>query len=390
MAIRWVSNPESIKANQPSVLAIAETLAAMGVSVWIAVTWDTYVHIAIGASIAPLLLMRTDESVDRCNRSVAMFARSLEWFLNTLIGKNEIVILIAVILFGAPFIVWFFGHLLVSRLLAWVVTLFRHPLAAVAAVPDNWRHSAVVLDSQHSCDILPATGEGLKEDHPFLKLRTMPGFFRDLHKEMVSSDPEWIERVALWIPVAIVAFPIVAPAYAYRWSLKSTALIWSPLLWALRSVRGAGKPLRKYFSIYLGDPITGIVLWVSIAAIIGLAAKIALFNEWAGFVDWWNATPLRQVLSLYVTPAEIQWWQVAIVINSAIAIIMYIFARRWLVRIEHDVLTDEALPRRLFQIGLFIRPILSCYTIACTLYITIRATSDWELPALGTRPFPWM
>ena len=65
MAIRWVSNPESIKADQPSVLAIAETLAAMGVSVWIAVKWQTYIHIAIGASIAPLLLMRTDESCVR-------------------------------------------------------------------------------------------------------------------------------------------------------------------------------------------------------------------------------------------------------------------------------------------------------------------------------------
>lgn len=158
----------------------------------------------------------------------------------------------------------------------------------------------------------------------------------------------------------------------------------------MRSVREAGKPLPKYLSIYLRDPTTAIVLWVSIAAMIGFAVKIAFFNEWAGFVDWWNATPLRQVLSLYVAPAEIQWWQVAMVINSAIAIVMYILARRWLVRIEYDELTDEAMPRRLFQVGLFIRPILSCYTIACTLYITIRAASDWELPALGSKPFPWM
>lgn len=78
------------------------------------------------------------------------------------------------------------------------------------------------------------------------------------------------------------------------------------------------------------------------------------------------------------------------VINSAIAIAMYILARRWLVSIEHKVLTDESLPRRVFQAGLFIRPILSCYTIASTLYITIRAASEWNLPALGSKPFPWM
>lgn len=68
---------------------------------------------------------------------------------------------------------------------------------------------------------------------------------------------------------------------------------------------------------------------------------------------------------------------------------MYILASRWLVSIEHDVLTDESMPRRVFRVGLFIRPILSGYRIACTLYITIRAASDWNWPALGTKLFPW-
>jgi len=389
MAIRWVSNPNSIKANQPSVLGIAETLAAMGVSVWIAITWDTYLHIAIGASIAPLLLMRTDESCIQCYAIAKKLRERLSLKIDKALERRggiwQLIVVIALILL---FLLWFATLLLLARIAAWITTAVRHPFVAIIAIPGNWRYATIVLDSKKWPDLLPA---------PRAELESFDGFGdvgdwlkRIFFRVSDDRDPYAIFPMFLSLLTIVYSPLIVIPAFVYRWSLKSTAIIWFPLLWAMHSVREAGKPLRTYFDIYLRDPITKIVLWVSIAVIISFIAKIVLFNVQADFVDWWNRTPLLRFFSLYVAPAEIQWWQAAMVVNSAIAIVMYILALRWSIRIEHDELTNEAMPRRVFQMGLFIRPILSCYTIFCTLYITIRAASDWALPELGSKPFPWM
>ncbi len=384
MAIRWVSNPESIKANQPSVLAIAETLAAMCVSVWIAVTWDTYLHIAIGASIAPLLLMRTDESCIRGLVVIRSLAKPLELVHDFQHEGAGIRKWLGVPAFAAMCLVWIPTMLLVARVVAGVTYLVQHPVVAAAAIPSNWRSANIVIDSKNWPHILAKPRDlpdSVDEDD-----------FWDVGEiiEGIRSDvPQSCGEIPVWLLMLVVSPFVILPAFVYRWSLKSTAIIWFPLLWAWRSVREAGKPLGTYLDIYLRDLITKIVLWLSLASIIGFVAKFVLFNVQTGFVAWWNTTALLRFFSLYVAPAEIQWWQMAMVINSAIAIGMYILARRWLVRIEHKVLTDEALPRKLFQVGLFIRPILSCYTIACTLYITIRAASEWNLPALGSKLFPW-
>jgi hypothetical protein len=81
---------------------------------------------------------------------------------------------------------------------------------------------------------------------------------------------------------------------------------------------------------------------------------------------------------------------VALAANSVLAIGMFFLAGHWRVRLEYEHLADETWPRRAFQVGLFLRRMLSCYTIACTLYISIRAASEWTMPPLGNKPFPWM
>lgn len=62
MAIRWVSNEESIRKGEPTVLAIVETILASGVSLWIAWHFNTMTHIAVAGVVAPLFLLRTDLS----------------------------------------------------------------------------------------------------------------------------------------------------------------------------------------------------------------------------------------------------------------------------------------------------------------------------------------
>ena len=55
----WYSTVESAVERKVSVLAIVETAAAAALYVFIAVHYETYLHLAISSSVAPFLLLRT-------------------------------------------------------------------------------------------------------------------------------------------------------------------------------------------------------------------------------------------------------------------------------------------------------------------------------------------
>jgi hypothetical protein len=60
--MKWHSTEDSLNRCTPSILSIIESLAAMVISMLIAYHFSTVKYIAIGAFIAPLLLLQTDLS----------------------------------------------------------------------------------------------------------------------------------------------------------------------------------------------------------------------------------------------------------------------------------------------------------------------------------------
>lgn len=62
--MRLYSTPQSFVDGEVSLLAIAETILASSVSAYIAFRYDTLLHLAVGAFVAPLLMLRTAESTD--------------------------------------------------------------------------------------------------------------------------------------------------------------------------------------------------------------------------------------------------------------------------------------------------------------------------------------
>ena len=59
---RWTSTPLSADRGEISVLAIVETFVAISISLGIAWYYETIIHIAVSACIAPFLLLRTHRS----------------------------------------------------------------------------------------------------------------------------------------------------------------------------------------------------------------------------------------------------------------------------------------------------------------------------------------
>nr|VFJ61681.1 MAG: hypothetical protein BECKFW1821C_GA0114237_1001104 [Candidatus Kentron sp. FW] len=78
--MRCISTPNSVRKNQPTVLAIFETLVAV-VAYWGIAWWlDTHIHLLMSICVAPLLLLRSKESTEK----------GVLWFLAYFGGKTKI------------------------------------------------------------------------------------------------------------------------------------------------------------------------------------------------------------------------------------------------------------------------------------------------------------
>ena len=143
--MRLVSTPESVRQNEPSVLAIAETILACGFSFWLALRYGTWWHVAVGASIAPFLLLRTDSS---CELGLVTFNRILRPFATSdspFSERTRWLGLVPVAAFGSLF----------SKIYATVLTLCFRPIESVGAVPENWSRLVLSIDLRHSPEFIP-------------------------------------------------------------------------------------------------------------------------------------------------------------------------------------------------------------------------------------------
>ncbi len=84
----------------------------------------------------------------------------------------------------------------------------------------------------------------------------------------------------------------------------------------------------------------------------------------------------------------IEWWQIATALNSVIAIGLWLYVRSWLRHDQEGVPWRERVVEPLLGWGLFVRRLLTSYTIVCVGYEYLAV--EWQLPALGGKVFPWM
>ena len=70
---------------------------------------------------------------------------------------------------------------------------------------------------------------------------------------------------------------------------------------------------------------------LSVVAVASFAIKVYLYNTRAQFADWWNGTPLKQILAIYVQPEVLPRWQWAIVLNSLGNRTALEWSKQWLI-----------------------------------------------------------
>jgi hypothetical protein len=349
--IRWTSTPLSADRGEISVLAIVETLIANGISLWIAWQLQTLLHIAVSASLAPLLLLRTKRS------TTFALARYLTIISSAPTGRAAEIIFLFIWVISLPFVSIFL------KIYSTVRSLFLRPLISIEAIPYNWRRAVLCVDTIYPPEILPGAERLCKRSkfRDFPTLRRYADAFRD---NLGFTDLLFLASAGLFVGFTLFA------SIVYRFSLKSTALIWSPLLWVVWDARGSGVA-RVDLKHILDRPLYKVMRAYSALIAILFAVKIALLFKIQAVVEALNDALESKGIYLYVAPHMLPSWQLAAVINALLAWLLYLFAEKQLAarEIGDPTAFSDGNVRSILATTSVVRNLLAGWAIACTLYI---------------------
>src|SRR5215471_9124774 len=190
--MRWISNRESVEAEEISALALFETGAAMILSISIAVYFHSIIHIAFSAAIAPFLLLRTDAtaavSMSLCRRlSNPLFQvwdRTLPKILVPLSRRTR----------RALTAMWggFIGAVLgvvvltpICKALATGYGLLRSPGKTISSTTRNWRQICFCVDSCHTPEIITGIEDIDESDNlHFAKISVLLSMYKNYGNEV--------------------------------------------------------------------------------------------------------------------------------------------------------------------------------------------------------------
>lgn len=388
--MRWHSTPESLQEGKPSFLAILETIAAITISLIFAHHIGSVKYIAIGSCIAPLLLLSSERSStlalnwgDYIYRKLYyLYMYSEEHWASSNFPKllyTSIPSLIVTIIFWLGTIISIFF----IKILTTTLTCIWHPFYTLKAFPLNWRRNVLCTDFFAIPELIPGIESidryGVKLE--FFRFRNLVSTMFHIvigEKGSIISKNETHGHSPIEI-IAVILF--LFPCYIYRWSLKSTALIWSPLLWVLRESNDDN--LRLRLDQISNSAIHRIPRYYSTIVIIIFLIKIY------SYVTAQQLTGIWHYINLLIIPHEIPVWQLTAVTNAMITWLLYFAADWYLIKYKHEKPVPENLLKKVLHILTTIRWPLTFYTIFCELYIFVNWGLRVNWPHLGSKLFPW-
>jgi len=216
------STVTSVSQGEFSLLAAVETFAAMLATALVAGYFDTYIHIAISVAIAPLLLLRTENSTVQV---ITIFDSLIDSLLdNRFIKKiDKSSTLVKIFLFALVVLIFpLLGlGLLIIKISVTAYNLMSAPLKTLTQIPRNWYRVAFTMDCMHPPELVPGL-EALENTAPE-KTSTDYRFSRLLPFDL--KDPS--DAVISFLTVVF----LFLPTFLYRYSLKSTSIIYLPFIW---------------------------------------------------------------------------------------------------------------------------------------------------------------
>jgi len=387
--VRLFSTPRSWLRSEPTALALLEAGGAVALTLAVTVRLAPEYVIA-SCSIVPFALMRTPQARRAGQWIYRKRHDSYEERWGSVVTQGggatarEIFVGASAAFRFALYMIWLRVYLVIRD-------IKLRPLEMLRAVPENWRKIVLATDLMHAPEIIPGQEVTAKP--------------QDVARLAVVSKRAWelvstarfrirILVVLLGIPFFAVAF---APAWLFRWTVKSTAIVWLGCLWGARfsvlSLSVSGK-IRDRDSVLnlcralIDSPFRHLSLGLSFSIIMLVSAKVigASINIPR---EVWGSETLSDLLIAIIRPTAVPPWQWASFIASFCTIIAYGVCLESVWRAKHFPGNQQYRPQ-LVLLGLLglLTHSLRGYTMLAVLYLLWYVLSDLNLPPLGDKLLP--
>ncbi len=388
--MRVYSTPESVLRNEISILAIIETVIVLSLSLFIAIYYNYFWHIAIGASLGIFLLLRTDVSTHRgLSWLDIIYAKYLIFalipFKNEFSKKRETkdihflqVLIIVYFLLIVGFISFFI------KILATLFTVLQKPLYSIKEIPYNWFRIAFAIDLIDPPELIPGI-ENCDFHDELPKSIKWSVLGRRMFSTIKSTKLRNFSSFLIFSPVIIVYCFMYLPAFLYRFSLKSTTLIYFPLIWLIGGKNQKQKNIKLIVDDLLDSKYERLKYYFSWFAIFVLTIfPLCLSFYWQNLI---NILSGKEVLIYFFPLEQIGSWHITRFVSALITIILIIFADKLRIRLNHPDYSLGQVKTFFIILGRRLRVILGMWTLGCGFFI-IMSIVDWTtFPIIKLFPF---
>ncbi len=431
----WRSTPETAEKAELSVLAVVETIFAVGVYVFIACK-GYYLHFVIGAILTPFFMLRTHKSEEFIFQYVV---RVLEfgvviqqWILPTnrfkvdevskvrrlflLVGQLVRLLLIASLVFYilfeidrsiigensdwvrliAYFVVIYAGLFLSAaapfilplyclKFVSTVRSLTKYPITSIKSVPNNYYRAFACIDFFFPIELVYGSRR-MKDKRSDLESVAPLLCPADLVREFLdyNSGASKLRFISLLMG-SIFSSPFYLFGLFYRISIKGLLIIYLPLLWIIHGAFSCTVLNRFKEECHLA--FYNFRRMVSMLVIGFVASKVFFHNFWIGVADKYNSEVVSFV-SVFLAPDSLPLWQIASGINGVIAFIIF-FIADYVVKNEEKIGVDVLKKpiENLVRVLWFVSGVLTIYTLSINIYNAF--TLQFNLIPIDTKLFPW-
>jgi len=396
---RWTCTPLSADRGEISILACVETLIAMSISLWIAWSYQTIMHILISACFVPLLLLRTRRSTTigpilycRTNNHMRYTITNLKYIQRN--KKNPAKSAFCSLYLYSLMIFLALYRPFSARIASIFISFGKGLFYVASSIPANWSRIIFCVDSTHPVELFPGItrisrrrGEYFYADHSLFDLITQ---YIDGLKRNHVKNLRYFYKLDLCAQIPWITFGVIIyflPPLLYRFSLKSTAIIWSPLIFIISSARN-----KKLVQYQLRDitmaSIYKIMRWYSVSALVLFLAKMFVL---LGPQTISLNSRIKPLIEPFIEPARLPSWQVASALSAVLALALYHIADWHLIQMDNKKPSSSLEERIKWQLGIInvVRACLATFTIVCTLSIAWTIASDVHLPYFEWVWFPW-
>tara|TARA_R110000737_G_scaffold2923_8_gene8859 strand:+ start:119729 stop:120922 length:1194 start_codon:yes stop_codon:yes gene_type:complete len=294
------------------------------------------------------------------------------------------------VLVGAMAASRFAINMLWARVAILVLDVMHNPFRCISTVPTNWRQVVLAIDSLYPPEVI--TGQNL------VAKETDSASFNNLSRSAIEGlrTGSWGVRFL----IVVLALPFFALAYLpsllFRWSVKSTCIVWLGLLWGaiftpihgtrVGDLRTHGACV-DYSKAILNTPMRSLAASFSVAILALILVKLFAVSIPLPVELFGSAVAARLVRELIV-PEFIPPWQWASALVSGASLLTLWIAVTFARRAELPVPPNYRPVIRALGLCQLVVWGLRGYVIFCTLYIVWSTLSHINLPPLGNRIIP--